>query len=165
MKPRVVLHTDTSNLEQLVYVSDDTRAVTSALQAEDIMIVARQNNARDGITGALAFTGGRFVQILEGSPDKLENLLARLAKDDRHINLTILARRPVAMRDFLGWDMVSPRLARDELVLMKMLLATADAHIEAYVDVLAQAVARQADILAQHGFVPSGTAAMASARS
>lgn len=158
MTRRVPLPSDTpsSHLEQLVYVSDDIRGVTSALQVEDIMVLARQNNARDGITGALAFTDGRFVQVLEGRPADLENLLERLISDDRHTNLTILARRGVQARDFLGWDMVSPRLAPAELLQMRALLAQPDAVIDAYVDVLAQAVARQADILAENGFVPHG---------
>ena len=160
----VVLNND-SVLQQLLYVSDNTRAVSSALQAEDILIVARQNNARDGITGALAFTGGNFVQILEGVPVRLDDLLARLARDDRHHNLKVLARRTVETRDFLGWAMVSPRLAPSELDQMTTLLDRSDVGIEAYIDIMAQAVARQSDVLAQYGFVPTGTIAASSPRS
>ena len=60
--------TEDPPLEQLIYASVSTPRVTSALQMSDILAVARPCNAKDGITGALTATRGRFVQIIEGPP-------------------------------------------------------------------------------------------------
>ena len=141
-------------LEQLIYVSIDTRGVTNPIRAADILAEARRNNARDDITGVLTFTGGRFIQILEGATDRLEDLLARLAVDTRHSDLQILVRRDVPDRDFKGWDMVSPRLACPQIERLNALLERTPADLDAYVDVLAVAVHRQAGALAEYGYDP-----------
>ena len=141
-------------LEQLVYVSADTRGVTNPIRAADILAEARRNNSRDDITGVLTFTGGQFIQILEGHSDKLEDLLARLAVDVRHRDLRILSRRTIEHRDFKGWDMVSPRLARAQIERLNTLLLQTPADIAAYVDLLAEAVYRQASALAEYGYDP-----------
>ena len=143
--------TSPAALEQLIYVSIDTREVTNPIRAADILAEARRNNARDDITGVLTFTGGRFVQILEGRNDRLEDLLARLAVDHRHRDLNILARRTITHRDFQGWDMVSPRLARSQI---DRLLSQVPTDLDAYVDLLAEAVHRQASALAEYGYDP-----------
>lgn len=142
------------SLEQLIYVSTDTRGVTNPIRAADILEEARRNNKRDEITGVLTFTGGRFIQILEGRPDRLNDLLTRLAVDPRHRDLRILARRDISHRDFRGWDMVSPRLARMQIDRLSVLLLQTPAKLDAYVDLLAEAVHRQASALSEYGFDP-----------
>ena len=142
-------------LEQLIYVSTDTREVTNPIRAADILAEARRNNARDDITGVLTFTGGQFIQVLEGHPDRLEDLLARLVVDQRHRDLRILARRPIVHRDFQSWDMVSPRLARAQIDRLNALLPHTPADLDAYVDLLAEAVHRQASALAEYGYDPT----------
>lgn len=146
--------TSPAALEQLIYVSIDTREVTNPIRAADILAEARRNNARDDITGVLTFTGGRFVQILEGRNDRLEDLLARLAVDHRHRDLNILARRTITHRDFQGWDMVSPRLARSQIDRLNVLLNQVPTDLDTYVDLLAEAVHRQASALAEYGYDP-----------
>lgn len=148
----ISLKTSPDALEQLIYVSIDTREVTNPIRAADILAEARRNNARDDITGVLTFTGGRFVQILEGRNERLEDLLARLAVDHRHRDLKILARRTITNRDFHGWDMVSPRLARSQIDKLNLLLTQPPADLDAYVDLLAEAVHRQASALAEYGY-------------
>ncbi len=148
----ISLKTSPDALEQLIYVSIDTREVTNPIRAADILAEARRNNARDDITGVLTFTGGRFVQILEGRNERLEDLLARLAVDHRHRDLKILARRTITHRDFHGWDMVSPRLARSQIDKLNLLLTQTPADLAAYVDLLAEAVHRQASALAEYGY-------------
>jgi len=149
------LRTSHGELEQLIYVSTDTRAVTNPLRAADILSEARRNNARDDITGVLTFTGGQFIQVLEGHPDQLEDLLARLVVDHRHRDLRILARRPIVHRDFRGWDMVSPRLARAQIDRLNALLPQTPTDLDAYVDLLAEAVHRQASALTEYGYDPT----------
>lgn len=114
----------TSSIERVVYRS---RVVQPApMRAlDDIMAVARAQNARWRITGALGFTGRTYVQFLEGPAESLDSLLERLRSDPRHTDLTILTRGPAAGRLVAGWTM-----ARVDLALLKtevtLLLETRD---------------------------------------
>ena len=113
----------------------------------DILNEARLANARDGVTGVLTAVDGRFVQIIEGPEAALDRLLAKLLRDPRHTDLTVLDRRATARRCFGDWDMVSPRLAARELALLALLLEDPEAGIDAYAEVLARAVAEQDAVL------------------
>jgi len=54
----------------------------------DIVKEARSFNELHEITGVLMFDGHRFAQYIEGSPEKIELLVSKLAKDPRHTNFT-----------------------------------------------------------------------------
>jgi len=73
----------------------------------EILKVARQNNQRLGVTGALILYGekGRFAQVLEGPEDTVKNLLARIKADPRHDSIEIREAGPVAARLFSRWAM------------------------------------------------------------
>lgn len=134
-------------LHQLVYVSRSPRPVVSAMQMGDILNTARVNNLRDGITGALTAVGDRFVQILEGSPAALDDLLRRLDQDDRHFDLVVLERRAPAARAFPAWDMVSPRLMAEDLAGLSALFQSGAGELDAFIAILSAAVARQDELL------------------
>ncbi|WP_035484646.1 BLUF domain-containing protein [Geminicoccus roseus] len=70
-----------------------------------ILEVSRHNNARRGITGALAFHDHQFIQILEGPPGLVEELLGTINADSRHGDLMVLDRSPVDERIFPEWSM------------------------------------------------------------
>lgn len=93
-----------SSMERLVYRS---RVVQPAPMAalDDILSVARSQNARWRITGVLGFTGRTYVQFLEGPAESLDSLLEQLRNDPRHTDLRILARGPVAGRLVATWTM------------------------------------------------------------
>lgn len=82
---------------------------------------ARHLNALDGITGLLLFDGARFLQIVEGAEDAIDNLVERLRMDSRHSAFEVRDERFVERRSFPDWSMelarVSPgyRAARDEV--------------------------------------------------
>lgn len=135
-------------MDQLLYVSVGVVRVNSALQMADILAEARPNNARDGITGVLTAVDGRFIQVIEGAPERLDDLLRRLAEDRRHRDMIVLERRPIDERLFAGWEMVSPRLAPEETARLGDLLDADGAGLDDFVPLLAHAVARQADVLA-----------------
>lgn len=71
----------------------------------DILHVARQLNALDGITGLLIFDGARFLQIIEGAEDAIDSLVRRLRADSRHSAFEIRDERFVGERSFSGWSM------------------------------------------------------------
>ena len=71
----------------------------------DILAVARDLNALDGISGLLVFNGTHFLQVLEGSPDALDDLLERLRRDPRHSGLEVREEKPIEERSFPDWSM------------------------------------------------------------
>lgn len=71
-----------------------------------ILESARRNNARDGLTGALAFNGYNFLQLLEGPDEKVEACLAAIRADPRHSGMVEVRRRTIEARDFGDWAML-----------------------------------------------------------
>ena len=75
----------------------------------DILSQSRKNNEKSDVTGYLIFDGDSFVQILEGPRENIEATMARIAKDDRHRDVSIIAIHPTESRAFHGWKMGSYR--------------------------------------------------------
>ena len=78
------------------------------LQASDLQAIhraARELNALDGITGLLIFNGTHFLQIVEGAPDAIDELVGRLRQDPRHSGLEIRDERKIKARSFPDWSM------------------------------------------------------------
>lgn len=88
---------------QLVYASRPFGFDTAALAG--ILLTARRVNARDEITGALICREDLYLQLLEGPEAAVERLYGHIRRDDRHVEVTELLRRPVTARLFPGWAM------------------------------------------------------------
>jgi hypothetical protein len=76
---------------------------------EDVLAVSRQNNARDGITGALLFSANVFAQVLEGPADVVQEAFERIQCDERHSDIVVLQCGPISTRDFPNWAMAYAR--------------------------------------------------------
>ncbi|HET9641032.1 MAG TPA: BLUF domain-containing protein [Allosphingosinicella sp.] len=82
---------------------------------------ARHLNALDGISGLLLFDGSRFLQIVEGAEDAVDNLVERLRMDPRHSAFELRDERHVERRSFPDWSMEMLRVcagygnAKDEV--------------------------------------------------
>jgi hypothetical protein len=70
-----------------------------------ILAVARVNNSRQKITGALLFNSGCFAQVLEGPKPAVEKLLKKIERDPRHGEILILHSGMAKRRDFPDWSM------------------------------------------------------------
>ena len=70
-----------------------------------ILAQAQQNNARNGITGALIFNHNYFLQSIEGARPIINELLRKLIKDDRHFSLQIIECCEVEQRRWNKWSM------------------------------------------------------------
>ena len=66
---------------------------------------ARHANAQRGVTGALVYGAGQFMQIMEGEEEVLSALYDRLYRDPRHERILKFADKPVAERTFTDWSM------------------------------------------------------------
>lgn len=71
-----------------------------------ILTDARRANLRDGITGALICRADIYLQWLEGPEDAVRAAIARIARDDRHLEVTVHVEGPVEARAFAEWDML-----------------------------------------------------------
>lgn len=92
------------DLTSLTYTSL-ARLDLQAPDLEDIQHTARELNTLDGITGLLVFNGTHFLQIVEGSHEAIDDLIARLRRDPRHSGLEVRDERKVARRSFPDWAM------------------------------------------------------------
>jgi hypothetical protein len=84
------------------------------LRDEDLAAVhetARHLNALDGISGLLLFDGSRFLQIVEGTEDAIDNLIERLRRDPRHSAFEVRDERYVEQRSFPDWSMELMRVS------------------------------------------------------
>lgn len=72
---------------------------------EQILTTSRRNNARDGVTGALLYNDGLFVQTLEGEFEAVQAVFERIQSDDRHQDVVILQAETVDAPMFAAWAM------------------------------------------------------------
>lgn len=94
-------------LSSLVYVSESTIIRKFASSTVDSIVSSSTSRNRAlSITGALIFTGDYFAQILEGSHNAIDELMASIERDSRHRNIRIVVRSPLAERRFPDWRMV-----------------------------------------------------------
>lgn len=90
-------------LTQLIYASQPFGFDDAMLNG--ILVSARRNNPRDDITGCLICRQDLYLQLLEGPDAAIGALFARIAVDDRHLEVQCLSRATVSERMFPDWAM------------------------------------------------------------
>lgn len=93
-----------SDLIQLVYVSTATQDL-SLEDLTDLLSKTRSSNQTKQITGMLIFDGASFMQVIEGAPQDIKDLYARIQTDPRHENLVKIYDKPIEERQFPNWSM------------------------------------------------------------
>lgn len=73
--------------------------------ASNILVQARSLNAQRQITGLLVFDGMRFCQHIEGPRVQVQDLMERIARDVRHIQVQIIYQGALAQRRYTRFDM------------------------------------------------------------
>ena len=98
--------TAAGGLDCWLYVSLGTLPA-DRLEAEvqDIVAISRAWNADHGLSGALMATATHFAQWLEGPPDEVAWIRARISADPRHRELIALGEGPIAARRFADWSL------------------------------------------------------------
>ena len=71
-----------------------------------ILSVARRNNPRDDISGALICRHDLYLQLIEGPEAAIDALYSRIVADDRHFDVRLLLEEPMGERLFPGWGML-----------------------------------------------------------
>jgi hypothetical protein len=91
-------------MRQLIYSSQPFGYDAAMLGG--ILIGARRNNRRDGLTGALICRHDIYLQLLEGPADAVVATFARIRRDDRHNDIAQICSTEVDARMFPDWDML-----------------------------------------------------------
>lgn len=104
----------TIDLIQCIYASASSRDFETA-ELADLLQAARENNAKLGLTGMLLYAEGSFFQVLEGQPDVVETLYAKIERDRRHDQVTLVIKEPIPKRYFDAWTMGFYEVSREEL--------------------------------------------------
>lgn len=92
------------DLVSLVYFSHACRRFDDAALL-GLLRIARENNARDDVTGMLLYDDGNFIQALEGPRATVERTFARIAKNPEHAGIMTTRVIPIAQRQFGDWSM------------------------------------------------------------
>ncbi len=91
------------SLTQIIYSSRPFGYDEGTLQ--HILAIARTKNARESITGSLICREDLYLQLLEGPTSAVEAVFARIARDDRHLEVDLRVAAPISTRMFATWAM------------------------------------------------------------
>jgi hypothetical protein len=100
-------------MHHIIYLS----RVSQKLSSEELvalLVKARRRNALAGITGAMVYGEGQFMQVLEGEATAVTTLYERIVADPRHQAILKLADKPVAERTFMEWSMAFRELSAEQ---------------------------------------------------
>jgi Sensors of blue-light using FAD len=109
---------------RIIYSSQAT-ADMSVEALEEILVDARAGNEARGITGALVYVDGVFLQILEGDKGTVLDLMHNIAGDARHSSVTVFHEAEVDQPLFSGWRMAYLSAAPEQLAVWAGLEGTA----------------------------------------
>jgi len=87
-----------------LYFSTAHSSVNRKVVAE-IVEAASTMNSKHNITGALAFNGRNFAQVLEGEESDVRQLLRNIRSDERHSGFKIIDEKQITSRHFPNWSM------------------------------------------------------------
>lgn len=99
----------------LVYTSKATCKIEIS-DIESIIEKSSKNNAKKGITGALFYNDGYFLQFLEGGMSDIKDRLSVICNDKRHENINVILMSSIKTRMFERWAMGYARFESGELV-------------------------------------------------
>ncbi len=111
-------------LVRLLYAS----RASAQIDHEALLGILRQskaNNPAEGITGVLCYSGGIFMQALEGGRAAVNRLYLKIAADARHGDVLLLNYEEIGERRFAGWAMGQVNMARLNPALLLKYSATA----------------------------------------
>lgn len=110
-------------LRQIMYSSYAIRPL-SPTAIELLLRKSRRTNGANEITGLLIHSKTRFIQIFEGPPPAVSDLLAKIENDHRHHAMRIIHDRRSAFRAFPDWEMGfedNPKPTANDVVVQSMI--------------------------------------------
>ena len=98
-------------LVRLLYASRATGKIDCAA-VQDIMQQSHSHNPHNGITGILCHSDKLYMQVLEGGRDVINALYAKILRDPRHADVTLLHYEEIGERHYAGWTMGQANLGK-----------------------------------------------------
>ena len=99
---------------RIVYVSVANKPFEEKALLQ-LLAKCRASNTERQISGQLIYSDGTFMQVLEGPEKEVDDTYARIKKDTRHNNITLLERSSIDERQFPDWSMGFKSLNRKQL--------------------------------------------------
>jgi len=101
-------------LHQVIYTSYLKHAFNESDFINQLML-SRQQNAQNNITGMLFYANGKYIQLIEGPKNSVIQLMGNIHEDERHYDIEIIADTPISYRNFAGRNMDYKLFAGNEL--------------------------------------------------
>jgi hypothetical protein len=90
----------------ILYISTARRGLSQG-EIIEILRQARSRNISSGVTGILLYDRVRFMEVLEGPAEAVEDTFNRIRNDSRHVALVKLEDKPITKRQFAGQAMAA----------------------------------------------------------
>jgi hypothetical protein len=77
---------------------------------DSLSSLAEEASARNvtlGVTGLLLYSGGNFIQCLEGPKESIDILMKSINSDPRHLGVIVVWEGDVLNREFVNWGMAA----------------------------------------------------------
>ena len=91
-------------IKYILYVSEVSDTCGDK-ETADILRTSRTNNAKNAVTGMLVRKNRQFLQYIEGPEKSIEELYAKIERDDRHRLVKIIEEGSAEDRVFYDWEM------------------------------------------------------------
>lgn len=91
----------------IAYVSQtpiSERGINLPIGMSGIVKVSRKFNPTAQITGIISYRQEQYFQVLEGPDQEVDNLMLKIAADNRHENVWIFLDSPISERCFPSWE-------------------------------------------------------------
>ncbi len=112
---------------QIIYSSESSTPMQLD-DLEDILEHARIWNGTKGITGALVYADGVFLQILEGDRVEVQELMVKILGDLRHETVTVLRECEIPCAVFGSWQMAYVSATSEQVAAWAGLSVAAGTH-------------------------------------
>lgn len=83
---------------------------------EQLLFQCQRNNSNKGVTGLLLYTDQKFVQVIEGEKNVIQNTYQKIQEDTRHENVEVLIEGPIKERNYPQWNMGYKSLLPEEVM-------------------------------------------------
>ena len=94
-----------ANYRRVLYVSTASGEWRNGLSAvlANIVVTCTHFNKEHHVTGLLSFRSGNFLQVIEGAPGIITQLMSRISRDPRHSEMEVLCDDESESRSFDKW--------------------------------------------------------------
>ena len=92
------------NLKRLVYLSRQETTLTTK-DIHQIIETSEKNNEANGLSGLLIYSKRSFLQVIEGDIYKLNGSFAKICRDARHSDISIVEFTSIENQLFANWKM------------------------------------------------------------